>query len=185
MTRSASRFRNTDQEVDSMNRHSVRIACAVAVIIVGLAGAAAAQSQPACSNATLRGAWGYTETGSVIAPTAGGGTIVVTAAAVGRYEFDRAGNFEGEQNSSANGAVGADTKQGTYVIKADCTGTLTLTAFRDGVAQRLSIWTFVVVDNGREMRAIMTSMTLPNGTPLAPIMTLTARKVHPGRANRE
>jgi hypothetical protein len=133
----------------------------------------------------LRGAWGYTETGSVIAPTPTGGTVVVTAAAVGRYQFDRAGNFEGAQHSSANGTVGPDTKQGTYTINADCTGTLTLTAYRDGVPQRLSVWAFVLVDDGREMRAIMTSMTLPNGIPLSPIMTMTARQVHAGRANND
>ncbi len=166
-----------------MNRHSFRIAFTAIVIVVGLAGTAAAEGRPRCSNATLNGAWGYTETGSVIAPAPTGGTVVVSAAAVGRYEFDRAGNFDGEQNSSAGGAVGHDTKEGTYAINADCTGTLTLTAFRDGVPQRLSIWTFVIVDDGREMRAIMTSMTLPNGTALLPIMTMTAGKVHPGRGN--
>jgi hypothetical protein len=185
MTPSASRFRNTDQEVHSMNRHSFRIACAVAVVIVGLAGTVAAQGHPACSHATLRGAWGYTETGSVIAPAPTGGTVVLTAAAVGRYEFDRVGNFEGDQNSSVAGTVGHDTKQGAYAINADCTGTLTLTAYRDGVAQRVSIWAFVIVDDGREMRAIMTSMTLPNGFPLSPIMTMTARKVQTGRTDRD
>ena len=165
-----------------MNRHSFRIACALA-IIVGLTGTAAAQSNPACSTKTLRGVWGYTETGWVIAPTPGGGTITVPAAAVGRYGFDGAGYFEGKQNSSANGSVGSDTKDGTYVVNADCTGTLTLTAYRDGVPQRLSVWTFVLVDNGLEMRGIMTSMTLPNGVPLAPIMTMTARQVHNGRSD--
>jgi hypothetical protein len=165
-----------------MNRHSFAIACALA--IVGLAATAAAQGHPACSHATLRGAWGYTETGSVIAPTPTGGTVVLSAAAVGRYEFDNGGNFEGDQDSSANGAVGHDTKQGTYAINPDCTGTLTLTAYRDGVPQRLSVWAFVLVDKGREMRAIMTSMTLPNGVPLSPIMTMTARRVQPGAGER-
>ena len=162
-----------------MNRHSFQIACVV-VLVIGLAGAAAAQGR-ACSSATIRGAWGYTETGSVIAPTG----AVVAAAAVGRYEFDGAGSFEGEQNSSANGVVGPDTKTGTYTINPDCTGTLTLTAYRDGIAQRLSVWAFVIDGNGREMRAIMTSMTLPNGIPLSPIMTMTATKVFPGKENKE
>jgi hypothetical protein len=166
-----------------MNRHSFRIACVV-VLVIGLAGAAAAQGR-ACSSATIRGSWGYTETGSVIAPTPTGGTVVVTAAAVGRYEFDHAGSFEGEQNSSSNGVVGPDTKQGTYTINPDCTGTLTLTAYRGGVPQRLSVWAFVIDGNGREMRAILTSMTLPNGIPLSPIMTMTATKVFAGRENKK
>jgi hypothetical protein len=167
-----------------MNRHSVRIACCV-VLVLGLAGVAAAQGHRACSNTTIRGAWGYTETGSVIAPTQTGGTVVVSAAAVGRYDFDRAGGFVGEQDSSAGGAVGHDTKDGTYTIGADCTGTFTLTAYRGGLPQRISVWAFVIVDNGQEMRAIMTSMTLPTGVPLSPIMTMTARKLFPGLANRE
>ena len=160
-----------------MTRYSLPVACALATIIV-LAGAAEAQIRPRCSAATLKGAWGYTEIGSVIAPSPTGGTVTVMAAAVGRYEFDRAGNF-GEQDSSANGAVGHDTKQGTYVINPDCTGTLTLTAYRDGVPQRHSVWAFVIVDGdgGREMRGIMTSMVLPNGIPLAPILTMSARPI--------
>jgi hypothetical protein len=162
-----------------MNRQSLRIAC-FGVLVIGWAGVAAAQGR-VCSNDTVKGAWGYTETGSVIAPTG----AVVAAAAVGRYDFDKAGNFEGVQNSSANGVVGPDTKQGTYTVNTDCTGTITLTAYRDGVAQRLSVWAFVIDDNGREMRAIMTSMTLPNGIPLSPIMTMTARKVVPGRNHDE
>jgi len=161
-----------------MSQNAFRIAVG-AVLVFGLTSVATAQGQRGCSHATLKGAWGYTETGSVIAPSPTGGTVVVAAAAVGKYEFDRAGNFEGEQDSSAAGAVGHDTKLGTYTIAPDCTGTLTLTAFRDGIPQRHSVWTFVLVDHGQEMRAIMTSMTLPNGIPLSPIMTMTARRVLP------
>lgn len=164
-----------------MNRHSFRIACVVVVLVLGLAGTAGAQGR-ACSSATIRGAWGYTETGSVIAPTG----AVVTAAAVGRYEFDNAESFEGAQYSSANGAVGADTKQGTYTINPDCTGTLALTAYRGGVAQRLSVWVFVIDGDGREMRAIMASMKmLPGEIPLSPIMTMTATKVFAGQENKQ
>ena len=163
-----------------MNRNAFRIAVGT-MLVFGLTNVAAAQAGRGCSNATLKGAWGYTETGSVIAPNPNppGGTVTLAAAAVGRYEFDRAGNFEGEQDSSANGAVGHDTKTGTYTITPECTGTLTLMAFREGVLQRQSVWTFVLVDHGQEMRAIMTSMALPNGIPLSPIMTMTARRVLP------
>jgi len=168
-----------------MNRYSFRIACIV-FLVIGLAGAAAAQGR-GCSNDTLKGAWGYTETGSVILPASLGGTVV-TAAAVGRYDFDKAGNFEGEQYSSANGVVGPDTKQGTYTINRDCTGTLTLTAYRGGVAQRESVWAFVINDDGREMRAIVTKMVAVTPYPppndrisLMPIMTMTATRGIPGR----
>jgi hypothetical protein len=48
-----------------------------------------------------------------------------------------------------------------------------------GTLIRNSVWDFVLVDNARELRGIMTSMTLPNGTPLAPIMTSSAKRVFP------
>jgi hypothetical protein len=167
-----------------MNRYSFRIACII-FLVIGLAGPAAAQGR-GCSNDTLKGAWGYTETGSVILPASLGGTVV-TAAAVGRYDFDKAGKFEGGQYSSANGVVGPDTKQGTYTINRDCTGTLTLTAFREDangnkVPQRLSVWAFIIDDNRQEMRAIMLSMKhLGFNVDLLPIMTMTASKGIPGR----
>jgi hypothetical protein len=169
-----------------MNRYRILIACGVAVI-VGLAGTASAQSAQGhreCSNNTMSGAWGYTETGTVIAPVPTGGTTLVPVAVVGRYEFDRAGSFEGFQYGPppAGGTGGRDTKEGTYEISGDCTGTFMLTAYRDGVPQRSSVWWFVIVDRGQEMRGILTSMKLPDGTPVpfSPVITMTARKVYSG-----
>jgi len=166
-----------------MNRHSFLIACGVAVV-VGLAGTAPAQDRRECWNNTMSGAWGYTETGLVIAPVSTGGTTLVPVAVVGRYEFDRAGRFEGFQYGPppAGGTGGYDTKEGTYEIRGDCTGTLTLTAYRDGVPQRNSVWWFVIVDRGQEMRAILTSMKLPDGTPVpfSPVITMTARRMLSG-----
>lgn len=166
-----------------MNRHRYLIACAVAVVL-GLAGTASAQGHGLCSGSLLTGAWGYTETGLVIAPVPTGGTTLVPVAVVGRYEFDRAGRFEGFQYGPppAGGTGGYDTKEGTWEINRDCTGTLTLTAFRDGVPQRNSVWWFVIVNRGQEMRAILTSMKLPDGTPVpfSPVLTMTAQKLFPG-----
>ncbi len=164
-----------------MIHHSFLIACGVAVV-VGLAGTAHAGDPRECSDHTMSGAWGYTETGSVIAPVPTGGTTVIPIAAVGRYDFDRAGNYEGVQYATSGGPVGYDTKQGTYEIRGDCTGTLTHTAYRDGVPQRRSVWWFVIVDGGQEMRGIMTSLMTADGTPLpvSPVITLTARRVFSG-----
>jgi hypothetical protein len=86
-------LRNRDQEEHIMKRQSVRIICMTA-LGVGLAAAAGAQHR-GCSNASLRGAWGYTETGSVIAPTGPGTTVTVLAAAVGEYTFDNEVEFPG------------------------------------------------------------------------------------------
>ncbi|MCK7496814.1 MAG: hypothetical protein MZW92_42420 [Comamonadaceae bacterium] len=72
---------------------------------------------------------------------------------------------------SANGAISHDTKQGTYIVNPDCTGTLDLFVTNQaGVVARHSVWSFVIADKEQELRSIMTSMVaLPSGTPLAPI----------------
>lgn len=158
-----------------MKSHIVRLVCLLAVSL-GLAAVASAQNHRTCSNASIAGAWGYTETGTVMVPSTTPPTPVL-AVAVGRYTFDRQGNFSGTQYSSAGGAVGQDTKQGTYTLKHDCTGTLTLSVWRDGVNVRNSVWAIVLTDDATEMRAIMTSMVVPNGPTLMPIMTLSATRV--------
>lgn len=142
-------------------------------------GAGAFAQDHRCSNPGLEGAWAYTETGTVIAPTPTGGTVALVAAAVGRYDFDAVGNFTGTQNSSAGGTVSQDSKKGTYNINADCTGTLTLEAYdpTGTTLRRRSVWYIVLADNATEFRGIMTSMQMPNGTPLSPIMTVTGKRL--------
>jgi hypothetical protein len=82
----------------------------------------------------LVGAWGYTETGTAIAPTG-----QLPSAAVGRYTFEPDGTFSGTQESSVNGSVNQDVKQGTYTLNPDCTGTLALEVYnQEGVLQRTS-----------------------------------------------
>jgi hypothetical protein len=177
--------RTLAKEGYTMHRHLARTVV-FAIIAAGFTAPAAAQDR-ACSNASLRGTWAYTETGSVIAPTSATTTVTILAAAVGTYTFDNDGNFTGTQYSSANGAISHDTKQGTYIVSPDCTGTLDLFVTNQfGVLARHSVWSFVIADREQELRSIMRSMemltTVPP-TPLAPIMTMSARKLFPGRAN--
>ena len=152
-----------------------------AAVLLGLTAVAAAQGHRACSSASLAGAWGYTETGTVMVPTTTPPTPVL-GAAVGRYDFDFAGNFTGTQYSSAGGTVSQDMKVGTYTLNSDCTGTLTLEVYDPSgtVLRRRSVWAVVLVDNATEFRGIMTSMlAFPSGATLSPIMTLTARRLFP------
>ena len=145
---------------------------------LGLAATAAAQGH--CVNPGLAGEWGYTETGTVVVPSPTGSASVV-AAAVGRYDFDRTGNFTGTQYSSAGGTVNEDMKVGTFAVNPDCTGTLTLQIFDPSgtTLRRTSVWAIVLDDNANEFRGIMTSMVLPNGVALSPIMTLTGKRLSP------
>ncbi len=164
-----------------MKHRLVRMICLV-TFSLGVAGAVSAKDHAACSNANLEGAWGYTETGTVVVPSPDG-PLPVVAVAVGRYDFDLAGNFSGTQNSSAGGTVVSDAKVGTYALNPDCTGTLTIKIYDSSgtTLRRTSVWAIQLVDNTTEMRGIMTSMVLPNGVALSPIMTVSATKFFPGK----
>jgi hypothetical protein len=166
-----------------MRNHIARTVC-FAVLSLGLAPAAFAQHHR-CTNPGLTGAWGYTETGTVVVPPPAGQPTTLTAAAVGRYDFDSAGSFSGAQYSSAGGAVSEDAKKGEYTLNHDCTGTLTIRIYdpTGTTLRRTSVWAFVLVDNATEMRAIMISMVLPNGFALQPTMTLTAKRLFRDRAD--
>jgi hypothetical protein len=165
-----------------MKRNIVGTIC-VATLFLALPAVAAAQGHPPCSHAGLAGAWGYTETGTVIHPVFG----AVSAAAVGIYTFDHAGNFSGTQYSSSNGVVSQDTKLGTYTVDADCTATLTLSVYNEPgtVLLRNSIWEIVLVENATEMRGIMRSLVaMPTGTNVPPIMTMSAKRLGAGGRDR-
>ena len=141
-----------------MKRHIVGTLC-FAVLGLGLVAEASARDGRRCSNASLAGAWGFTETGTVIAPTG-----PAPAAAVGRYDFDGAGNFAGTESSSVGGNVAQDVKLGTYTVNADCTGTLTLSVYDQAEnLLRSSVWAIVLIDKATEVRGTMTSLVLGNG----------------------
>lgn len=164
-----------------MKPNIARTICVSAVLVLGAAAVASAEDDRTCSNGSLAGAWGYTETGTVMPPTG-----AVPAAAVGRYTFDDAGNFSGTQDTSTGGMVAHDTKQGTFIVNPDCTGTLTLGVYDpSGNLLRSSVWAMVLVDQGKEIRSIMTSLVLANGMSVPGVMTMTARKLFPGRGDEQ
>jgi hypothetical protein len=160
----------------------LRIALLSAAMFAGVAHIAAAQDHR-CTNPGLTGAWGYTETGTVITPV----PTTVSAGAVGRYDFAPDGTFKGTQYSSAAGAISQDLKLGTYSVNPDCTGTFTVQVFdpTGTTLRRTSIWAIVLVDNATEFRGIMISMLLPNNTPLSPIMTMSAKRLFRDRGNEQ
>ena len=109
-----------------------------------------AQAQPSCSNATLNGSYGYTNTGAILAgPDAGpfGG--------VGRQTFDGKGNTQATATVSVNGNISHVTIKGTYVVNADCSGSmvLTITAGPETFTNHVD---FVVVRGGTAFQAINT-----------------------------
>ena len=103
-----------------------------------------------CSNASLQGGFGFTNTGTNLAlppPLAG------PIAQIGRQAFDGRGNTDATATLSANGNIFRVTVQGTYVVNPDCTGSMTLYVFPFGATVVLD---FVIDDDGAELRALIT-----------------------------
>jgi len=109
-----------------------------------------AQAQPSCTNDTLSGSFGYTNTGRILAgPDAGpfGG--------VGRQTFDGKGNTAATASVSVNGNIFHVTIKGTYVVNSDCTGSMSLTVSA-GPETFTNHVDLVIVNGGTEFRAINT-----------------------------
>jgi hypothetical protein len=87
----------------------------------GLNAVAAASDNNGCSNAALKGDYGYGANGiSVTIPPIG------SVAILGKITSDGKGDFTGSANGSIAGNILTDMPiTGTYSIASDCTGTLT------------------------------------------------------------
>jgi len=97
-----------------------------------------AQAQP-CSNAMLKGTYGFQAFGAAVVAPGSPGT---PRAVIGIYTMDGLGNYTGNVAVNNNGTVlGPGSFAGTYIVNADCTGTL----FTNPGSLRL-----VVVDGGKE-----------------------------------
>jgi hypothetical protein len=103
-----------------------------------------------CSNATLRGDYGFTVEGQILA-----GPFPGLLRVVGLAHYDGDGEMSQVDFGTINGVpTGSDWRPGTgtYDINPDCTGTGQLN-FTDG-SPSLQL-RLVVVDSGREIRSIV------------------------------
>ncbi len=153
-----------------MKGNKVRTAFAgffAVVLLVGMAGHA--QAEEGCSLARSKGKWSFTDNGTVIG--------VGPRTAVGIFTMDGAGNIiDAAATSSLNGAIAAETFSGTYTVNSDCTGKVNVTIYSSGI-EVLALTMYVSFDSDmRELRGVFTSATLPDGTPLATVINLQARK---------
>ena len=120
------------------------------VFVLGVLSMAQAAEHRECSNASLRGSFGFTNTGTNLAlPPPFAGPI----AQIGRQTFDGRGNTDATATLSANGNIVRVTVQGTYAVNPDCTGSMTLYVSPFGATALLD---FVIDDDGAELRAIIT-----------------------------
>jgi hypothetical protein len=103
-----------------------------AVIVTGAA--SPAQAQP-CSTAMLKGTYGFHAFGTDVTS----GSPGTPRAIIGIFTLDGQGNVTGNLTLNINGAITKTGPQtGTYVVNADCTGTL------------FNLVELVVVDGGKE-----------------------------------
>jgi len=153
-----------------MKYRIARTALAV-VFAAGLLGSIAtpAHASDECSLARSAGKWAFTDNGTVIG--------VGPRTAVGVFTLDGKGNLlYGAATSSLNGSVANETFYGTYVVNSDCTGTATVQIFESGTEILVLTMNLSFDSDMREMRAVFSSLTEPNGTPLASVINLEARK---------
>jgi hypothetical protein len=142
-------------------------------LIMSMAATAQAGSS-ACSLARSAGTYGFTDNGTVVG--------VGPRIAVGIFTLDAAGNLKnGKATSSLNGSVAGETFSGTYTVNSDCTGTFDNVQIRDLSGNLLLTITADLAwdDNMRQLRAIFTSATLPDGTSLLTVISADGRKMVP------
>ena len=132
-------------------KHIATVVVFATVFVLSIAPKARAWEHEECSNATLKGSFGYTSTGTLLEtfvppPFAG------PFAEVGKQTFDGKGKTEATGTLSANGNILSKvTFDGTYAVNPDCTGSMTLSS-----SLGVSHADFVIDDDGSELRLIFT-----------------------------
>ena len=91
--------------------------------------------------------------------------------------------MNGTATASLNGSVMDEFFSGTYTVSPDCTGKLAISVV-DSSGNKLFNGTFDLVfdDNVGEMRAMYTSVTLPDGTALGTVINVDAKRAFPKAA---
>jgi len=130
------------------------------------------QALASCTQAGTAGKYGFTLTGFLITQSG-----PVPIAAVGRASVDAAGNVTGTEARSVAGGYAEETLSGTISVNPDCTGSMTIRFYENGQLVRTSVLSTVTDINGKELRMVQKSLTLPNGTALPVVITVEARRI--------
>jgi hypothetical protein len=128
------------QKGKNMNRTLISL-LALAGMFVGGASAEAQQ----CSNSTLQGAYGFHAFATIVSP----GSPGTPRAIIGVFTLDGRGSWTSKLTLDDNGSIIPRSDTGTYIVNADCTGTL-FPASGGSVE-------IVVVDGGREFYQMRTN----------------------------
>lgn len=125
-----------------------------------------------CSNATLKGNYGFTISGT--RPTGPPPAPIENFIGLAITSYDGNGNLTqtyGTSHGSISGDSSVDTGYGAYEINPDCSGTATLNITGHSTPVSLKLWV-VVVDGGDQINLVVMTPT-PNGNPV-PAWNLTA-----------
>jgi hypothetical protein len=98
----------------------------ITVALTAMLLAVAPNLHAACSNASLRGTYGYSSQGFVSVTPDISPALFLPQAQTGLVTFDGKGNSSGTYTINSTdpaGGVGRGTFTGTYAINSDCTGT--------------------------------------------------------------
>jgi hypothetical protein len=126
-----------------MKRSIVSSAVLASMLVLWVAPNALAEQDRACSNATLKGAYGFF-TGGIVVPN---GT---PRGVIGRWNFDGMGHFTNSLTQNNGGTIVTVTDTGTYTVAADCTGKIFPTAGGGTIE-------IVLVDGGNEFYQLRTA----------------------------
>lgn len=110
-------------------------------VLLVFAGAGFSSSQTKCSNATLKGSFGFVLSGKNL----GLGKDYVL---MGRFDADGKGSYKGSGSQSVGGHFARGEFFGTYTVSEDCTGAANITFPASGAEDKLE---FVVVSDGNEV----------------------------------
>jgi hypothetical protein len=119
----------------------------------------------------VAGNWAFTLNGVLILPTG-----PVPIAGIIRGTADINGNVAGTEARNVGGGFGDEALTGNWIINADCTGTATVSAYKSGQLVRTGVLSIVFDDNGKQVRMVQQSFTLPDGTQVLVVATAEGRK---------
>jgi len=142
----------------------------VATLVVVLAPLRAQASS--CTATSVAGNWAYTYTGTIF--TLNG---PLPAASVGHFTLNSAGDVTGSQARTVAGQSGVEDITGTVSVNRDCTASATINVFVSGQLQRTAELALVFDSNGKHVRMIFQSLTLPNSTNVPVVITIDGNKV--------
>lgn len=115
------------------------------VVVLALGLAAVGSASAACSNATLKGDYGFTLTGV--------NSSAVLTAIVGQITANGAGGLTGTQTMSDNGVISSNVAlTGSYAISSNCKGTATITPTGSSAAH----YTLVIDSKNTQVEMVQT-----------------------------